>query len=64
MSDPERIQGRLSRDEKNSTNALCAENELWLSSNLDSTTQDFREHKKAFDEALSPIWDKLSDVNK
>lgn len=61
LLDPEKVQGRLTRDDKNQSNAICTEKEQWIEATVDATTQDFITAKTEFDEASAPLWQKLSE---
>ncbi|XP_068095982.1 ankyrin repeat domain-containing protein 45 [Hyperolius riggenbachi] len=60
VSDPEKIQGKLHKEDKNlALNACKAKNE-WLESNKNPTTQDFMDHKKQLENIMQAIYTKLN----
>ncbi|CAH1785667.1 unnamed protein product [Owenia fusiformis] len=61
LSDPEKVQGRIARDDKNVANGSCSEKSDWLENTPDATTNDFIMQKENLDELLAPIWQKLSE---
>lgn len=61
LADPEKVQGRLTKDDKSITQNACTEKSDWVEGTPDATTQDFIDKKRELDEVLAPIWDKLSE---
>ena len=61
MSDPEKVQGRLNREDKSLVTSLCNEKEQWVGATQDATTSDFIEQTTTLGEGLAPIWQKLSE---
>lgn len=61
IADPEKVQGRLTKDDKNLTLNTCKEKTEWVENTTDATTQDFLLQKQAFDEIMAPIYLKLSE---
>lgn len=61
MADPEKVQGRLSREEKNSTLNLIKEKLEWVEAATEATTQDFITQRIEFEETVAPILQKLSE---
>ncbi|XP_050394644.1 ankyrin repeat domain-containing protein 45 [Patella vulgata] len=61
VTDPERIQGRLNKEEKNLSVNACKEKTEWVESTVDATTQDFIQQKANIEELVGPIMQKLSE---
>lgn len=61
MADPDKIQGKLDRTDKATVTTLCNEKADWVDNTPDATTQDFITQKEALEEAMEPIWTKLSE---
>ncbi|XP_067941893.1 ankyrin repeat domain-containing protein 45-like isoform X2 [Watersipora subatra] len=64
LADPEKVQGRFSRDDKQVTVNTCNEKTQWLEANPDATTNDFIQQRKDFEDSLAPIWAKLLEPPK
>ncbi|ESO92833.1 hypothetical protein LOTGIDRAFT_120207 [Lottia gigantea] len=61
ITDPERVQGRLNKEEKNISNGAVKEKTEWVEATVDATTQDFIQQKANIEELLAPIMQKLSE---
>jgi len=61
IADPEKVQGRLARDEKTVALNACKEKNDWIEGTPGATTADFISQKQALDEILAPVWQKLSE---
>ncbi|KAK2186697.1 hypothetical protein NP493_193g00014 [Ridgeia piscesae] len=61
MADPEKSQGRLSREDKALITSVCNEHETWLQNTPEATTSDFISHRNIVHEAFAPINLKLSE---
>ncbi|XP_074654260.1 ankyrin repeat domain-containing protein 45-like [Tubulanus polymorphus] len=61
VADPEKVQGRLTKDDKNLSVNACNEKHDWLENTPDATTQDFITQKRELDDLTEPIWIKLSE---
>ncbi|XP_013413753.1 ankyrin repeat domain-containing protein 45 [Lingula anatina] len=64
LADPEKIQGRLTKDDRNICMNACKEKSDWVDLTVDATTQDFILKKQELDEIFAPIWVKLSEPRK
>ncbi|XP_066536426.1 ankyrin repeat domain-containing protein 45 [Hoplias malabaricus] len=60
LADPERVQGKLSKEDKNTCLNVCSVNSDWIQNAKSPTVQDFVDQKKHFEEVLAPILKKLS----
>ncbi|XP_048114303.1 ankyrin repeat domain-containing protein 45 isoform X2 [Alosa alosa] len=60
LADPERIQGKLSKEDKNVCNNTCTAKSDWILNSKNPTTQDFCEQRKHIEDVLSPILAKLT----
>jgi len=61
VTDPEKVQGRITRDEKNTTVSLCNDKDAWIDNTADATTQDYLSAKQEFDETVAPVLQKISE---
>lgn len=61
VQDPEKVQGRLTKEDKTIAMNSCKEKMEWVDSNPGATTQDFIEQKAQLDEVLGPILLKLTE---
>ncbi|KAK3088369.1 hypothetical protein FSP39_018326 [Pinctada imbricata] len=61
IADPEKVQGRLAKDDKNIVINSCKEKAEWVENTTDATTQDFISQKAALDEIVEPILLKLME---
>ncbi|XP_062383706.1 ankyrin repeat domain-containing protein 45 isoform X1 [Sardina pilchardus] len=60
LADPERIQGKLNKEDKNICNNTCTAKSDWILNSKNPTTQDFYEQRKHIEDVLSPILAKLT----
>ncbi|XP_045192732.1 ankyrin repeat domain-containing protein 45-like isoform X2 [Mercenaria mercenaria] len=61
VQDPEKVQGRLTKEDKTISLSSCKEKVEWVESNPGATTQEFIEQKELLEEILGPIMLKLSE---
>ncbi|XP_070532216.1 ankyrin repeat domain-containing protein 45-like isoform X2 [Ptychodera flava] len=61
IEDPQKVLGRLTKDDKMTGINACTEKQEWLDVTEDPTIDDFIQQKKALDEILEPIHVKLSE---
>lgn len=61
IQDPEKVMGRLTKDDKTIALNTCKEKAEWVESNPGATTQDFIEQKALLDEILAPVLLKLTE---
>ncbi|XP_022320747.1 ankyrin repeat domain-containing protein 45-like isoform X1 [Crassostrea virginica] len=61
LTDPERNQGRLNKEDKNIITNACKEKTEWLENTSDATTQDFISQRQNLDEIITPIIQKLNE---
>lgn len=61
VQDPEKVQGRLSKEDKSIVMTSCKEKSEWVENTPGATTQDFIEQKANLDEILGPILQKLTE---
>ncbi|KAJ8300015.1 hypothetical protein KUTeg_021534 [Tegillarca granosa] len=61
ITDPEKVQGRLTKEDKNIVVNTCKEKTEWIETTADATTQDFISQKQAIDEVFAPILQKLNE---
>lgn len=61
VADPEKVQGRLTKDDKNISLTACNEKQDWVDTTQDATTQDFILQKQELDDVLAPVWIKLTE---
>ncbi|XP_064649699.1 ankyrin repeat domain-containing protein 45-like isoform X2 [Lineus longissimus] len=61
VADPEKVQGRLTKDDKNVSLTACNEKQDWVDVTTDATTQDFILQRQELDEVLAPVWIKLTE---
>lgn len=61
LADPEKVQGRFSKDDKNIITNTCKEKAEWVERTTDATTKDFITQKLALEEVINPILQKLSE---
>lgn len=61
IQDPEKVTGRLSKEDKNISLNICKEKSEWIENNPGATTQDFIEQKAALEEVMAPIILKLNE---
>lgn len=61
VQDPEKIMGRLSKEDKSVALNSCKEKTEWVENTPGATTQDFIEQRANLDEILAPILLKLTE---
>lgn len=61
LTDPERNQGRLTKEDKNIITNSCKEKTEWVENTSDATTQDFISQRQNLDEIITPIIQKLNE---
>lgn len=61
LADPDKVQGRLSKDDKNIITNTCKEKAEWVERTSDATTKDFITQKMALEEVINPILQKLNE---
>ncbi|XP_060597770.1 ankyrin repeat domain-containing protein 45-like [Ruditapes philippinarum] len=61
VQDPEKVQGRLTKEDKTISLNSCKEKAEWVESNPGATTHDFIEQKELLEEILGPILLKLTE---
>ncbi|XP_039591569.1 ankyrin repeat domain-containing protein 45 isoform X1 [Polypterus senegalus] len=64
IADPEKVQGKLNKDDKNTTLNLCLSKSDWMQNAKNPTVQDFLEQKKQLEDALIPVFTKLTAEKK
>ncbi|VDI77963.1 Hypothetical predicted protein [Mytilus galloprovincialis] len=61
LADGEKVQGRLTKDDKNIITNTCKEKAEWVERTTDATTKDFITQKMALEEVINPIMQKLNE---
>ncbi|WAR30767.1 ANR45-like protein [Mya arenaria] len=61
VQDPEKVMGRLTKEDKGIVLNSCKEKLEWIDNNPGATTQDFLDQKAALVEVLGPILLKISE---
>ncbi|XP_002738124.2 ankyrin repeat domain-containing protein 45-like [Saccoglossus kowalevskii] len=61
IEDPQKVLGRLTKDDKITALNACSEKQEWLETTENPTIEDFVQQKKEFEEILQPIQIKLSE---
>ncbi|XP_046360953.2 ankyrin repeat domain-containing protein 45-like isoform X1 [Haliotis rufescens] len=61
VTDPEKIQGKISKDEKNLAVNSCKEKNEWVEGTPDATTHDFIVQKQTLQEIVAPILQKIAE---
>ncbi|CAD5118196.1 unnamed protein product [Dimorphilus gyrociliatus] len=64
LGDNEKVQGKLTRDDKNIANGACNEKQVWVDGSPNATTKDYIAMKHDLDEILTPIWEKINNPSK
>merc|ERR1719259_867867 len=62
LQDPEKVQGKLSKEDKVYCNGACNEKDNWLEQNPEATTWEYIDMKTQLDDTLAPIWMKLNEA--
>ncbi|XP_046872471.1 uncharacterized protein LOC124464708 isoform X4 [Hypomesus transpacificus] len=60
VSDPDKVQGKLSKEDKNMCTSICTAKYDWVQTAKDPSTQEFIDQKRRIEETLSPILSKLA----
>ncbi|XP_044156643.1 ankyrin repeat domain-containing protein 45 [Bufo gargarizans] len=60
ISDPEKVHGKLHKEDKNQAVSACKSKNEWLQNAKDPTTQDFVDQKQQLENAVQHIFTKLS----
>uniref|UniRef100_A0A8C8R9H3 Ankyrin repeat domain-containing protein 45 n=1 Tax=Pelusios castaneus TaxID=367368 RepID=A0A8C8R9H3_9SAUR len=60
IADPEKVQGRLNKEDKNMSLAACRVKSDWLENTKEPTKQDFLDQKQQLEDIMLPIFTKLA----
>ncbi|XP_043076225.1 ankyrin repeat domain-containing protein 45 [Puntigrus tetrazona] len=60
VTDPEKVQGKLNKEDKNTCINTCSAKSDWIHNTKSATVQDFIEQKKHLEDVLGPILLKLN----
>ncbi|XP_077784331.1 ankyrin repeat domain-containing protein 45 isoform X3 [Podarcis muralis] len=60
ITDPEKVQGRLNKEDKNISLKACQAKSDWLENTKEATMQDFLEQKQLLEDIMLPIFTKLA----
>ncbi|XP_043347015.1 ankyrin repeat domain-containing protein 45 isoform X1 [Dermochelys coriacea] len=60
IADPEKVQGRLNKEDKNMSLSACRVKSDWLENTKEPTRQDFLDQKKQLEDIMLPIFTKLA----
>ncbi|XP_072276036.1 ankyrin repeat domain-containing protein 45 [Pyxicephalus adspersus] len=60
MSDPEKVQGRLHKEDKHLATNSCKAKIEWLENNKNATTQDFVDQKQQLESTMQSVFTKLN----
>ncbi|CAI5776341.1 Hypothetical predicted protein [Podarcis lilfordi] len=60
ITDPEKVQGRLNKEDKNISLKACQAKSDWLENTKEATMQDFVEQKQLLEDIMLPIFTKLA----
>ncbi|XP_071762386.2 ankyrin repeat domain-containing protein 45 [Centroberyx gerrardi] len=60
ISDPEKIQGKLNKEDKNICTHACSAKSDWIQNVKNPTVSDFRAQRKHMEDTLQPILTKIS----
>ncbi|XP_078248538.1 ankyrin repeat domain-containing protein 45 isoform X3 [Pogona vitticeps] len=60
ITDPEKVQGRLNKEDKNTSLKACQAKSDWLESIKEPTMEDFLDQKQQLEEIMLPIFTKLA----
>ncbi|KAK3593683.1 hypothetical protein CHS0354_013580 [Potamilus streckersoni] len=61
LQDPEKVQGRFTKEDKSILQNTCKEKNEWMENTPDATTQDFITQKATLEEVIGPILLKLTE---
>ncbi|XP_060132584.1 ankyrin repeat domain-containing protein 45 isoform X1 [Zootoca vivipara] len=60
ITDPEKVQGRLNKEDKNISLKACQAKSDWLENTKEATLEDFVEQKQLLEDIMLPIFTKLA----
>ncbi|XP_066481095.1 ankyrin repeat domain-containing protein 45 [Tiliqua scincoides] len=60
ITDPEKVQGRLNKEDKNTSLKACQAKSDWLENAKEPTMQDFLDQKQQLEDIMLPIFTKLA----
>ncbi|XP_025052537.1 ankyrin repeat domain-containing protein 45 [Alligator sinensis] len=60
VTDPEKVQGRLNKEDKNASLSACRAKSDWLNSTKEATRQDFLAQKQELEDKMLPIFTKMA----
>ncbi|XP_042319871.1 ankyrin repeat domain-containing protein 45 isoform X2 [Sceloporus undulatus] len=60
VTDPEKVQGRLNKEDKNTSLKACQAKSDWLENAKEPTIQDFLDQKQQLEDIMLPIFTKLA----
>ncbi|XP_067109632.1 ankyrin repeat domain-containing protein 45 isoform X2 [Osmerus mordax] len=60
VSDPDKVQGKLSKEDKNMCTSICTAKYDWVQTARDPSTQEFIDQKRRLEDTLSTILSKLA----
>uniref|UniRef100_A0A8D0DQ03 Ankyrin repeat domain 45 n=1 Tax=Salvator merianae TaxID=96440 RepID=A0A8D0DQ03_SALMN len=60
ITDPEKVQGRLHKEDKNTSLKACQAKSDWLENTKEPTMQEFLDQKQQLEEIMAPIFTKLA----
>ncbi|XP_067388633.1 ankyrin repeat domain-containing protein 45 [Emydura macquarii macquarii] len=60
IADPEKVQGRLNKEDKNTSLTACRVKSDWLENTKEPTRQDFLDQKQQLEDIMLPIFTKLA----
>uniref|UniRef100_A0A8C4WEB0 Ankyrin repeat domain 45 n=1 Tax=Gopherus evgoodei TaxID=1825980 RepID=A0A8C4WEB0_9SAUR len=60
IADPEKVQGRLNKEDKNMSLSACRVKSDWLENAKEPTRQDFLDQKQHLEDTMLPIFTKLA----
>ncbi|XP_061490079.1 ankyrin repeat domain-containing protein 45 isoform X2 [Rhineura floridana] len=60
VTDPEKVQGRLNKEDKNTSLKACQAKSDWLENTKEPTMQDFVDQKQQLEDIMLPIFTKLA----
>ncbi|XP_056379249.1 ankyrin repeat domain-containing protein 45 isoform X2 [Hyla sarda] len=60
IADPEKVHGKLHKDDKNQALVACKAKNEWLQNAKDPTTQDFVDQKRQLEDAVQAVFTKLN----
>ncbi|XP_060088437.1 ankyrin repeat domain-containing protein 45 isoform X1 [Heteronotia binoei] len=60
ITDPEKVQGRLNKEDKSTSHKACQAKTDWLENTKEPTMQDFLDQKQQLEDIMLPIFTKLA----